>query len=230
MTEKTISQQALKIAFLCACWYTFSSANSVLGKQILSVFPYPTTLSMVHFLSSTCCLGPALALLNVDPTPHLPRRFYLRRIVPLAVGKVLASISAHVSIWKVPVSYAHTVKAMMPFFTVLLSLVILRESYPLKVYLSLVPIVSGVLLATVTELSFDLTGMLAALAATLCFALQNIYSKKCMKEVHIHHLRLLLLLSQLSCILLFPFWMYTDVWELITQLHKVRLWSEGCAS
>ena len=44
---------------------------------------------------------------------------------------------------------------------------------------------------------------------------------QCMKEVHIHHLRLLLLLSQLSCIFLFPFWMYTDVWELITQLHKV---------
>lgn len=110
---------------------------------------------------------------------------------------------------------------MMPFFTVLLSLIILRETYPLKVYLSLVPIVAGVLIATVTELSFDLGGMLAALSATICFSLQNIYSKKCMKEVHIHHLRLLLLLSQLCCLFLFPIWMYTDVWDIITQLHKV---------
>lgn len=108
MTDKSFKRQAIKIVFLCACWYTFSSANGVLGKQILSVFPYPTTLSMVHFLSSSCYLGPALALLNVEPTPHLTRKFYVRRIVPLAAGKLIASISAHISIWKVPVSYAHT--------------------------------------------------------------------------------------------------------------------------
>ena len=107
-SQKSYLHQALKIVTLCALWYTFSAGNNVLGKQILSAFPYPTTLSMVHLLALNCFLGPALAVLGVEQTPHLSRRYYLRRMVPLALGKLFASISAHISIWRVPVSYAHT--------------------------------------------------------------------------------------------------------------------------
>ena len=66
----------------------------------------------------------------------------------------------------------------MPFFTVILSKLILGQSQSMAVYCSLIPIISGVIIATVTEISFDMVGLVAALSSTIVFALQNIYTKK----------------------------------------------------
>jgi len=202
--------QVIKIVSLCIAWYAFSSGNNIAGKTILNEFPYPMTLSMVQLVMISLTMIPFLRLWNVPSASRIPTRYWFTMIIPLAAGKFFSSVASHMSIWKVPVSYAHTVKATMPFFTVILSRIILGEKQTTRVYLSLCPIIFGVCVATVTEISFDMGGLLFALVATLGFSMQNIYSKKCLKETGVHHLRLLVILGRVCALCFFPLWLWND--------------------
>ena len=199
-----------RLVFLCVCWYTVSSANGVLGKWILSEFPHPMTLTLVQLVAINIFSRPMLLFLKIRPLGGMSRRYYWKWIVPLAVAKFASNVSAHFSIWKVPVSYAHTVKASMPLFTVFISRVFLGETYSGRTYLSLVPIVAGVAIATITEVSFDVVGLASALAATAILAGMAICTKKVNDETGVHTLRLLLVLAQLSLFMFLPVWFYFD--------------------
>jgi len=57
----------------------------------------------------------------------------------------------------------------MIFFSLILHRVLTGDRHSLKVYASLIPIVGGVAIATLTEVSFDIIGLMAALMATAGF-------------------------------------------------------------
>lgn len=106
----TKSREMFNVIILCILWYVVSSSNNVIGKMVLSEFPFPMTVTMVQLTSITVYSGPFFNLWGVRKYADMSWQYYFRFIVPLALGKFFASVSSHVSIWKVPVSYAHTGK------------------------------------------------------------------------------------------------------------------------
>ena len=64
------------------------------------------------------------------------------------------------SMSKVAVSFTHIIKSGEPAFSVLVSTFLLGETFPMPVYLSLLPIIGGCALAAITELNFNMIGMI----------------------------------------------------------------------
>lgn len=222
--DATTYLEFLKISLICLLWYLCSSSDNIIGKVVLSDFPYPVTMTMVQLLTTSLFLAPFLPCVGASKKGTYERRYLFTMILPLAFGKFISSVSSYISIWKVSVSYAHTVKATLPFFTVVLAKIILGENQTLPVYLSLLPIIAGVGIATMTEASFDSVGLTSALTATLCFSLLTIFTKKCLKETGYHHLQLLILISRIATACFLPCW---ALWDLPRIIHNTEFLQSG---
>ncbi|CAG0881095.1 unnamed protein product, partial [Darwinula stevensoni] len=103
-----VNNHALRVLILCVLWYIVSSSNNVIGKTLLMRFSYPMTVTMVQLVSITVYSGPLFKLWGVRTRMEYGSKYWWRVIIPLAFGKFVASVSAHVSLWKVSVSYSHT--------------------------------------------------------------------------------------------------------------------------
>lgn len=127
-------QLIIRVIVLCILWFAVSSINNIIGKLTLNVFPFPITVTMIQLTSIFLYLKPTLRYLRVSSLDlKLGKRYYLKMIIPLAFAKFLSSVSSHVSIWRVPISYSHTVKSAMPLFVVVLSRILLGEKQTMNV-------------------------------------------------------------------------------------------------
>lgn len=112
MGDQKRGKEVCNVLLLCVAWYVVSSTNNVIGKTVLNEFPYPMTMTMVQLLVITILSGPLFNLWGVRKANEISWLYYCKLIIPLAFGKFMASVFSHVSIWKVPVSYAHTGKSI----------------------------------------------------------------------------------------------------------------------
>ena len=102
------------------------------------------------------------------------------KVVPLSLMAVSAKVLTYWSYDRVPVSITHTAKASAPLFNVSLAWLIYSRKHALPVYMSLIPIVLGVSMASVSEFNINdlaFVGVMCAIGSSLIGVAQNMYSK-----------------------------------------------------
>ena len=198
--------QVLMLLSLFACWYGFNIVFNIYNKQILKSFPYPVTVTLIE-LGVGSALICAMWASGAKKPPTLTKEM-LKPIVPLAVIHAVGNLLTNVSLGKVAVSFTHTIKAMEPFFSVLLSALFLGDIPSLAVVGALVPVVGGVALASMTEVSFCWAGFLAAMGSNITFQSRNVLSKKMMGlssiKGAIDNINLFSVITMLSCVVCLP--------------------------
>lgn len=118
---------------------------------------------------------------GLQAKPKVSKEFF-KALAPVALFHTIGHVSACVSFSMMAVSFAHIVKAAEPIFSVALSGPILKEVYPLSVWLSLVPIAFGCSLAAIKEISFSWAGFNSAMISNLGMVFRGIYSKKTLND------------------------------------------------
>ena len=83
--------------------------------------------------------------------------------IALLLLRFLSVVLSLLSLAYVAVSFTETIKSAAPFFTVMMSWVVLRKRTGILINLSLIPVVGGLALTSCTELSFNMIGFIAAL-------------------------------------------------------------------
>ncbi|RVW46452.1 Phosphoenolpyruvate/phosphate translocator 2, chloroplastic [Vitis vinifera] len=165
-TEKSSNLSGiLQLGSMFAIWYLLNIYFNIFNKQILKVYPFPATVTAFHFGCGTVLVILMWAF-NLYKRPKISKSQF-SGILILAVTHTMGNLLTNLSLRKVAVSFTHTIKAMEPFFTVVLATLFLGEKPTLPIVSSLVPIVGGVALASFTESSFNWTGFWSAMASNL---------------------------------------------------------------
>ena len=86
-------------------------------------------------------------------------------------------VLGNVSLRYIPVSFMQTIKSFTPATTVVLQWLVWRKDFDWRIWASLVPIVGGILLTSMTELSFNMFGFCAALFGCLATSTKTILAE-----------------------------------------------------
>jgi solute carrier family 35 protein E1 len=172
-----------KLSFYLLVWYLGNiyyniynkKACNALGKSLTGGTNAIWALSAFQLLVGVLFVLP-MWLTGLRPAPKLTAENW-KELSPVGLWAALAHAFSVLSLSAGAVSFGQIVKAGEPVFAALTNAVLLKEIDHPVVYLTLLPIIGGVGLASLKELSFTWTALIAASAANQAAAFKNVVSK-----------------------------------------------------
>lgn len=189
-----------------ALWYLFNIGYNIYNKQALNAVAKPWTIATIQMITGIFYFVP-LWLLGLRKAPKLSVDD-IKTLLPIAFCHTGVHVGAVIALGAGAVSFAHIVKASEPVVTCLLNFLFLGQVLPTQVYLTLLPIIGGVAIASMKELSFTYLALAAAMLSNLSSSARGVLSKKTMtgKKIgeNLDAQNLYAVLTGLSSIILIP--------------------------
>lgn len=161
-----------------ALWYALNIGYNIYNKQALNLVPLPWTLATVQLFAGIPYVM-TLWMTGARVAPKLSTE-NVKNLLPSAVCHLGTHVGAVLSLGAGAVSFTHIVKASEPVVSAALSAIFLKQFMPIPVYLSLIPVIGGVGLASLKELSFTWLAFGTAMLSNVASASRAILSKTVM--------------------------------------------------
>ncbi|KAL3767457.1 hypothetical protein ACHAWO_012847 [Cyclotella atomus] len=168
----------LKTGSYFALWYLFNIGYNIYNKQALNAIDFPWTIATIQMATGILYFAP-LWLLGLRKAPKLSGDD-LKTLFPIALCHTGVHVGAVIALGAGAVSFAHIVKASEPVVTCVVNALLLGEVLPAKVYATLLPIIGGVGIASMKELSFTYLALASAMLSNVSSSLRGVLSKKTM--------------------------------------------------
>jgi len=198
--------ETLQIATYFALWYLFNIGYNIYNKQALNILNYPWTVATFQMITGVFYFVP-LWILGLRKAPKLSFSD-LKTLFPIALCHTGVHVGAVIALGAGAVSFAHIVKASEPVVTCALNALFLGQVLPIGVYATLLPIIGGVAIASMKELSFTMLALASAMLSNVSSAARSVLSKKTMsgKKIgeNLDSQNLYAVLTAMSSLILIP--------------------------
>jgi len=168
----------IKIGSYFALWYALNIGYNIYNKKALNALPLPWTIATLQLFVGI----PYVLLLWTTGLRTAPKLSVenVKNLGPSALCHLGTHVGAVLSLGAGAVSFTHIVKASEPVVSATLSALFLKDFFPIPVYLSLLPVIGGVGLASLKELSFTWFAFGTAMLSNIASASRAILSKTVM--------------------------------------------------